>query len=318
MCVRISLHSTQTRKKWKSFSPPKPYKTSGIRTSFRYSRFIQYSPEFFHVRAYGIITEVRIMSGYKVEICGVNTAKLPLLSNEEKEELFQKILDGDMEAREQYIKGNLRLVLSVIQRFSNSQENIDDLFQIGCIGLIKAIDNFDITQNVKFSTYAVPMILGEVRRYLRDNNSIRVSRSLRDTAYKALYAREQLTRTNSKEPTLMEIAQEIGVSKEDITYALDAIQTPVSLYEPVYTDGGDPLFVMDQISDKKNLEENWVEDLSLVEAMKRLPERERQIIDMRFFEGKTQTEVAQEIHISQAQVSRLEKNALKSMKSYLS
>ena len=258
------------------------------------------------------------MSGYKVEICGVNTAKLPLLSNEEKEELFQRILDGDMEAREQYIKGNLRLVLSVIQRFSNSQENIDDLFQIGCIGLIKAIDNFDITQNVKFSTYAVPMILGEVRRYLRDNNSIRVSRSLRDTAYKALYAREQLTRTNSKEPTLMEIAQEIGVSNEDITYALDAIQTPVSLYEPVYTDGGDPLFVMDQISDKKNLEENWVEDLSLVEAMKRLPERERHIIDMRFFEGKTQTEVAQEIHISQAQVSRLEKNALKSMKSYLS
>ena len=246
------------------------------------------------------------MSGYKVEICGVNTAKLPLLSNEEKEELFQRILDGDKEAREQYIKGNLRLVLSVIQRFSNSQENIDDLFQIGCIGLIKAIDNFDITQNVKFSTYAVPMILGEVRRYLRDN------------AYKALYAREQLTRTNSKEPTLMEIAQEIGVSKEDITYALDAIQTPVSLYEPVYTDGGDPLFVMDQISDKKNLEENWVEDLSLVEAMKRLPERERHIIDMRFFEGKTQTEVAQEIHISQAQVSRLEKNALKSMKSYLS
>ena len=262
--------------------------------------------------------EVRNMAGYKVEICGVNTAKLPLLTNEEKDTLFRRILDGDEEAREQYIKGNLRLVLSVIQRFSNSQENIDDLFQIGCIGLIKAIDNFDITQNVKFSTYAVPMILGEVRRYLRDNNSIRVSRSLRDTAYKALYAREQLTRTNSKEPTLMEIAQEIGVSKEDITYALDAIQTPVSLYEPVYTDGGDPLFVMDQISDKKNLEENWVEDLSLVEAMKRLPERERHIIDMRFFEGKTQTEVAQEIHISQAQVSRLEKNALKSMKSYLS
>ena len=256
------------------------------------------------------------MSGYKVEICGVNTAKLPLLSNEEKEVLFKRILDGDKEAREQYIKGNLRLVLSVIQRFSGNQENIDDLFQIGCIGLIKA--NFDITQNVKFSTYAVPMILGEVRRYLRDNNSIRVSRSLRDTAYKAIYAREQLTRLNSKEPTLAEIAQEIGVSKEDITYALDAIQTPVSLYEPVYTDGGDPLYVMDQISDKKNLEENWVEDLSLGEAMKRLPERERHIIDLRFFEGKTQTEVAEEIHISQAQVSRLEKNALKTMKTYLS
>ena len=174
------------------------------------------------------------MAGYKVEICGVNTAKLPLLTNEEKDALFQRILQGDEEAREQYIKGNLRLVLSVIQRFSSSNENVDDLFQIGCIGLIKAIDNFDITQNVRFSTYAVPMILGEVRRYLRDNNSIRVSRSLRDTAYKAIYAREGLTRKNSREPTLMEIAQEIGISKEDITYALDAIQSPVSLYEPIY------------------------------------------------------------------------------------
>mgnify|MGYP005803698513 CR=1 FL=1 len=257
------------------------------------------------------------MSGYKVEICGVNTSKLPLLSNEEKEELFKRILKGDKEAREQYIKGNLRLVLSVIQRFSSSNENIDDLFQIGCIGLIKAIDNFDITQNVKFSTYAVPMILGEVRRYLRDNNSIRVSRSLRDTAYKAIYAREGLMRKNLKEPTIMEIANEVGISKEEITHALDAIQSPVSLYEPVYTDGGDPLYVMDQISDKKNLEENWVEDISLNEAMKRLPERERHIIDMRFFEGKTQTEVAEEIHISQAQVSRLEKSALRSMRNYL-
>ena len=180
------------------------------------------------------------MAGYKVEICGVNTAKLPLLTNEEKDTLFRRILEGDEEAREQYIKGNLRLVLSVIQRFSSSNENVDDLFQIGCIGLIKAIDNFDITQNVRFSTYAVPMILGEVRRYLRDNNSIRVSRSLRDTAYKAIYAREGLTRKNAREPTLMEIAQEIGISKEDITYALDAIQSPVSLYEPIYTDGGDP------------------------------------------------------------------------------
>ena len=258
------------------------------------------------------------MPVYKVEICGVNTSKLPLLNNEEKEALFKRILDGDMEAREEYIKGNLRLVLSVIQRFSGSNENVDDLFQIGCIGLIKAIDNFDITQNVRFSTYAVPMILGEVRRYLRDNNSIRVSRSLRDTADKAIYAKENLMKKNLKEPTIMEIANEIGVSKEDITYALDAIQSPVSLYEPVYSDGGDPLFVMDQISDKKNLEENWVEDISLNEAMKRLPERERHIIDMRFFEGKTQTEVAEEIHISQAQVSRLEKNALKSMKGYLS
>lgn len=258
------------------------------------------------------------MSGYKVEICGVNTSKLPLLSNEEKEVLFKRILNGDKKAREDYIRGNLRLVLSVIQRFSGSSENVDDLFQIGCIGLIKAIDNFDITQNVRFSTYAVPMILGEVRRYLRDNNSIRVSRSLRDTAYKAIYAKENLMKKNLKEPTLMEIANEIGVSKEDITYALDAIQSPVSLYEPVYSDGGDPLFVMDQISDKKNLEENWVEDISLNEAMRRLPERERHIIDMRFFEGKTQTEVAEEIHISQAQVSRLEKNALKTMKNYLS
>ena len=258
------------------------------------------------------------MPVYKVEICGVNTSKLPLLTSEEKESLFQRILDGDQEAREQYIKGNLRLVLSVIQRFSGSNENVDDLFQIGCIGLIKAIDNFDITQNVKFSTYAVPMILGEIRRYLRDNNSIRVSRSLRDTAYQAIYAKESLMKKNLKEPTLMEIAEEIGVSKEAVTYALDAIQSPVSLYEPVYSDGKDPLYVMDQISDKKNLEENWVEDLSLSEAMKRLPERERHIIDMRFFEGKTQTEVAEEIHISQAQVSRLEKNALKSMKNYLS
>ena len=257
------------------------------------------------------------MPVYKVEICGVNTSKLPLLNNEEKEALFKRILDVDMEAREEYIKGNLRLVLSVIQRFSGSNENVDDLFQIGCIGLIKAIDNFDITQNVRFSTYAVPMILGEVRRYLRDNNSIRVSRSLRDTAYKAIYAKENLMKKNLKEPTIMEIADEIGVSKEDITYALDAIQNPVSLYEPVYSDGGDPLFVMDQISDKKNLEENWVEDISLNEAMKRLPERERHIIDMRFFEGKTQTEVAEEIHISQAQVSRLEKNALRSMRTYL-
>lgn len=258
------------------------------------------------------------MAGYKVEICGVNTAKLPLLTNDEKETLFQRILDGDQEAREQYIKGNLRLVLSVIQRFSNSSENIDDLFQIGCIGLIKAIDHFDVTQNVKFSTYAVPMIMGEIRRYLRDNNTIRVSRSLRDTAYKAIYAREGILRRTTKEPTLMEIAQEIGVSKEEVTCALDAIQTPVSLYEPIYTDGGDPLYVMDQISDKKNLEENWVEDISLREAMERLPQRERNIIDMRFFEGKTQTEVADEIHISQAQVSRLEKNALRMMKNYLS
>ena len=253
----------------------------------------------------------------KVEICGVNTSKLPLLTSEEKDALFARILKGDKNAREEYIKGNLRLVLSVIQRFSSSNENVDDLFQIGCIGLIKAIDNFDVTQNVKFSTYAVPMILGEVRRYLRDNNSIRVSRSLRDTAYKALYARDALTKKNLREPTIMEIADEVGISKEEITYAMDAIQTPVSLYEPVYTDGGDPLCVMDQISDKKNREERWVENLSLSDAMKRLNDRENRIIRLRFFEGKTQMEVASEIHISQAQVSRLEKNALKTMKNYL-
>lgn len=258
------------------------------------------------------------MALYKVEICGVNTAKLPLLSNEEKDELFKRIVKGDKEARELYIKGNLRLVLSIIQRFSNSNENVDDLFQIGCIGLMKAIDNFDLSQNVKFSTYAVPMIIGEIRRYLRDNNSIRVSRSLRDTAYKAIYAKESLVKKNLKEPTINEISDEIGVSKEDIVFALDAIQNPVSLYEPVYSEGGDTLYVMDQISDKKNKEENWVEELSLNEAIKRLPERERYIIDLRFFKGKTQMEVAEEIGISQAQVSRLEKNALKSMRHYLS
>ena len=257
------------------------------------------------------------MPVYKVEICGVNTSKLPLLSTEEKEALFKRILEGDKEAREQYIKGNLRLVLSVIQRFSGSQENIDDLFQIGCIGLIKAIDNFDITQNVKFSTYAVPMILGEVRRYLRDNNSIRVSRSLRDTAYKAIYAREGYVRQHMKEPTVQEIADEIGISKEDVAFALDAIQVPMSLHEPVYSDGGDTLYVMDQVSDKKNREENWVEELSLDAAMERLNERERYIITLRFFEGKTQMEVAEQIRISQAQVSRLEKNALKTMRKYL-
>lgn len=253
----------------------------------------------------------------KVEICGVNTSKLPVLTNEEKDKLFERIKKGDTEARELYIKGNLRLVLSIIKRFSASNENVDDLFQIGCIGLMKAIDNFDTTLNVKFSTYAVPMIIGEIRRYLRDNNSIRVSRSLRDTAYKAIYAKENYVKRNLKEPTINEIAEEIGMDKEEIVYALDAIQSPVSLYEPVYTEGGDTLYVMDQISDKKNKEENWIEDLSLKEAMKRLDERERHIIDMRFYQGKTQMEVAREIGISQAQVSRLEKHALKNMKNYL-
>lgn len=257
------------------------------------------------------------MALFKVEICGVNTSKLPLLKNAEKEVLFERIQSGDKEARELYIKGNLRLVLSIIQRFSNSNENVDDLFQIGCIGLMKAIDNFDLTQNVKFSTYAVPMIIGEIRRYLRDNNSIRVSRSLRDTAYKAIYAKEALTKKNDKEPTVNEIADEIGINSKDIIFALDAIQNPVSLFEPVYSEGGDTLFIMDQISDKKNKEENWVEEISLKEAMDRLSDRENNIIKLRFFQGKTQMEVADEIHISQAQVSRLEKSALKNMKNYL-
>ncbi|MBQ3583917.1 MAG: RNA polymerase sporulation sigma factor SigG, partial [Lachnospiraceae bacterium] len=233
------------------------------------------------------------------------------------EELWNRIEKGDKEARERFIQGNLRLVLSITKRFAGNNENIDDLFQIGCIGLIKAIDNFDRSVGVKFSTYAVPMILGEIRRFLRDNNSIRVSRSLRDTAYKAIYAREMLTKKNQKEPTVTEIAQEIGLSKEDVVYAMDAIQSPVSLFEPVYSEGGDTLYVMDQISDKNNKEDNWVEKMALKDAMKRLSERERNIIEMRFFKGNTQMEVANEIGISQAQVSRLEKNALKSMRNYL-
>ena len=247
----------------------------------------------------------------KVEICGVNTSRLPILTNEEKDALFVRIKEGDPEAREQYIKGNLRLVLSVIKRFSSSNENADDLFQIGCVGLIKAIDNFDTTLNVKFSTYAVPMIIGEIRRYLRDNNAIRVSRSLRDVAYKAIYAKENYVKQNLKEPTINEIAEEIGIDKEEIVYALDAIQSPVSLYEPVYTEGGDTLYVMDQISDKKNKEDNWIENIALKEALKKLDDREQHIVTMRFYEGKTQMEVAEEIGISQAQVSRLEKHALK-------
>lgn len=257
------------------------------------------------------------MAGYKVEICGVNTSKLPVLTNKEKEELFEKIENGDEGARETFINGNLRLVLSIVQRFSNSSENIDDLFQIGCIGLIKALDNFDRSLNVKFSTYAVPMILGEIRRHLRDSSQIRVSRSLRDIAYKAIYAKENYVKAHQKEPTINEIAEEIGIDKEDIVVALDAIQSPVSLYEPVYNEGGDTLYVMDQISDKKNKEETWIEEISLGEAIKRLPEREKQIVQLRFFKGRTQIEVAEELGISQAQVSRLEKSALRSMRNYL-
>ena len=253
----------------------------------------------------------------KVEICGVDTSTLPVISNERMRQLFPLVHSGDMRAREEFIRGNLRLVLSVLQRFHHRGENVDDLFQVGCIGLIKALDHFDVTQNVRFSTYAVPMIIGEIRRYLRDNNAIRVSRSLRDTAYKAIYAREGYMKRNLREPTINEIASEIGIAKEEIVYAMDAIQTPVSLFDPVYTEGGDSLYVMDQISDKKNKEENWVESISLREAVERLGERERHIIKLRFYEGKTQMEVANEVGISQAQVSRLEKGALKAMRNYL-
>ncbi len=257
------------------------------------------------------------MASYKVDICGVNTAKLPLISNDEKKILFERVAKGDKKAREQLIFGNLRLVLSIIHRFSNKNEDIDDLFQIGCIGLMKAIDNFDITQEVKFSTYAVPMISGELKRYLRDNNSIRVSRSLRDIAYKAIYAKEDMIKRNVTEPTVMEIATEIGVEASDIIMAMEAVQTPVSLYDPVFTDAGDTLYIMDQISDKKQGEDLWIEDISLKDAIEKLPPREKDIIMLRFFQGKTQMEVAKEIGISQAQVSRLEKNALKSMKDSL-
>ena len=253
----------------------------------------------------------------KVEICGVNTSKLPVLTAEEKAELFRRIKNGDEQARELYIKGNLRLVLSVIRRFQNSSENADDLFQIGCIGLIKAIDNFDTTLQVKFSTYAVPMIIGEIRRYLRDNNTIRVSRSLRDTAYKALQVKERLMAEREKEPSIEEIAKEMGMSRENIVMAMDAIQDPVSLFEPIYHDGGDTLFVMDQVSDEKNGDGLWLENLSLSEAMQHLNEREKKIVNLRFFEGKTQTEVSTEIGISQAQVSRLEKSALQHMRKFM-
>lgn len=253
----------------------------------------------------------------KVEICGVNTAKLPLLNSEKQMELFALIKAGDENARIEFIEGNLRLVLSIIRRFSQSGENVDDLFQIGCVGLIKAIDHFDCSLGVKFSTYAVPMIIGEIRRFLRDNNSVRVSRSLKDTAYKAISTREMMMKQNQKEPTIEEISKEIGISEEDIIYALDALQSPISLNEPIYTDAGDTLYVMDQISDKKNKEDNWIEQISLSQAMKKLSGREHEIITLRFFEGKTQMEVADYIGISQAQVSRLEKNALKVMRMYL-
>jgi len=257
------------------------------------------------------------MLKHKVEICGVDTSKLPVLKNEEMRILFKQIERGEniADARETLINGNLRLVLSVIKRFNNRGENVDDLFQVGCIGLMKSIDNFDLKHNVRFSTYAVPMIIGEIKRYLRDNNPIRVSRSLRDTAYKALQVREKLIGKTQKEPTPIQIAKEMGVPHEDVVFAIDAIQDPVSLFEPIYNDGGDPIFVMDQISDDKESDEKWDDHLSLKEGMYQLNEREKAILNKRFFQGKTQMEVAEEIGISQAQVSRLEKAAIEQMNS---
>lgn len=254
------------------------------------------------------------MLNNKVEICGVNTSKLPLLSREEKEELFIKIKAGDEQARDTFINGNLRLVLSVIQRFYGRGESADDLFQVGCVGLIKAIDNFDLSQNVQFSTYAVPMIIGEVKRYLRDNNSIRVSRSVRDLAYKAIQFKERYTKEHGREPHIEEIAKELGVEKEDIAFSFNAIQDPVSLQEPVYNDGSDSINVMEQVRDTKNTDELWAENMTIMGAMQKLNEKEKMIITKRFFDGRTQMEVADEIGISQAQVSRLEKSAIQHIK----
>ena len=250
----------------------------------------------------------------KVEICGVDTSTLPVISNERMRELFPLVHSGDQSAREEFIRGNLRLVLSVLQRFHHRCDNVDDLFQVGCIGLIKALDNFDVTQNVRFSTYAVPMIIGEIRRYLRDNNAIRVSRSMRDTAYKALRARDRLAEKLGREPNVTELAQELQLPREDVVFALEAIQDPVSLFEPVYNDGGDALYLMDQITDEKRPDNSWLNVIGVREAMNRLSERERHILTLRFFQGRTQMEVAGEIGISQAQVSRLEKQALLHMR----
>lgn len=269
-----------------------------------------------------LISEKKIENGVrdvyinKVEICGVNTSKLKVLKEKEKIELLRRIRAGDHAAREEMINGNLRLVLSVVQKFTNRGENLDDLFQVGCIGLIKAIDNFDPNQNVRFSTYGVPMIIGEIRRHLRDNNSVRVSRSMRDMAYKAMQAKETLVNRNAREPTIDEIAAEMGVNKENVVLALEAIVEPMSLYEPVYSDGGDTIYVMDQVGDK-NGENDWMDEIAIREAMKNLGEREKKILTLRFFVGKTQMEVAQEIGISQAQVSRLEKGALDWIKKHL-
>lgn len=250
----------------------------------------------------------------KVEISGVDTSNLQALSNEERNELLKELKHGDLEAREKFINGNLRLVLSVIQRFYNKGENVDDLFQVGCIGLIKAIDNFDMSQNVQFSTYAVPMIIGEIRRYLRDNNSIRVSRSIRDLAYKALGVKEKIYKEEQREATIEEIAKLLEVSKEEIVISLDAIQEPISLQEPAYSENTENIYIIDQVKDKKNTDELWTQNITIAESMKRLNEKERMIINKRFFEGRTQIEVAEEIGISQAQVSRLERTAINHIK----
>ena len=247
-------------------------------------------------------------------MCGVNTSKLPTLSVAEMDALFRCVKNGDERAREKLVEGNLRLVLSVIQRFAGRGENADDLFQVGCVGLIKAIDNFDVSQNVRFSTYGVPMIIGEIRRYLRDNSAIRVSRSMRDTAYRVLQAREKLQRESQREPTVEQIAKELNIPREEVVMAMDAVVDPVSLSEPVYSDGGDAVTVMDQVRDTKNTDEDWLERIALKDAMARLTPRERRILALRFSEGKTQMEVSGEIGISQAQVSRLEKNAIKAIK----
>ena len=249
----------------------------------------------------------------KVEICGVNTSELTVLSEKEKERLLKLTKDGDKSAREQLINGNLKLVLSVVQRFAGRGENPDDLFQVGCIGLIKSIDNFDISHEVKFSTYAVPMIIGEIRRYLRDHSPVRVSRSIKDTAYKAMQVKEQLTIKNQKEPTVDEIAKELQIPREDVVIALESIVDPVSLNEPVYSDGGDTIYVMDQVGDK-NDDKNWLDEIFLKEAIKNLNQREKRILNLRFMKGKTQMEVANEIGISQAQVSRLEKGVIDKIK----
>ncbi len=250
----------------------------------------------------------------KVEICGVNTAKLPTLTAAETDALLRRAKNGDSAARERLVEGNLRLVLSVLQRFSGRGENADDLFQVGCVGLLKAIDNFDISQNVRFSTYGVPMIIGEIRRYLRDNSAIRVSRSMRDTAYRVLQAREKLQREQQREPTVEQIARELDIPREEVVFAMDAVCDPVSLFEPIYSDSGDAVCVMDQVRDSRNTDEDWLEQIALKEAMSRLSARERLILALRYSDGKTQMEVSGEIGISQAQVSRLEKNAIKNIK----